>query len=177
MLIVTFVGCSTTVHFNATVDGEPIEGAKVYVDGQLIGETPTTAKLSNAVWEDPDIKITADGYRQLNTGLKKEIIGTWENEHRFIQFTDKEFVILNRNIMDESEFVGFSGTYKFSKDPKNAIKMKYQYAIGNDGCLIDLSGTDYEEYMDIISLHIINDKMQMYVAKNGKAYTYTRANF
>ena len=72
LLIASFVGCSTTVHFNAMVDGEPIEGAKVYVDGQLIGETPTTAKLSNAVWEDPSITIKADGYRQLNTGLKKE---------------------------------------------------------------------------------------------------------
>lgn len=108
------------------------------------------------------------------SNLKKEIIGTWENENRYVQFSDTEFVILNRMISDNSEFVGFSGIYEFSKNPKNVIKMKYQYAIRNDRSLLDLSGTEYEDYIDIVSLRIRNEQLQMYIAKNGKFYTYTR---
>ena len=108
------------------------------------------------------------------SNLKKEIIGTWGNETRCIQFTDTEFVVLNRMISEGSEFVGFSGIYEFSKNPKNVIKMKYQYAIRKDRTLLDLSGTEYEEYIDIVSLRIKNDQMQMYVVKNGKYYTYIR---
>lgn len=32
----------------------------------------------------------------------------------------------------------------------------------------------YEDYIDIVSLRIKNDQMQMYVVKNGKYYTYIR---
>ena len=73
LLIFTFLSCNTIVHFNATVDGEPIEGAKVYIDGQLIGKTPVTAELSNAIWEEPIITIKADGYKTLNSTLRNEV--------------------------------------------------------------------------------------------------------
>ena len=66
------VGCvsSTDVTFNTDVDG-----ADIYIDGELIGTTPTTIELSNAVWEDPDIVIRKTGYKDIRTNLRKEIKG------------------------------------------------------------------------------------------------------
>ena len=58
----------TKVTFNTDVTG-----ADVYVDGEYIGKTPATKKLSNAVWEDPEIVIKKEGYRDMRTGVKKEV--------------------------------------------------------------------------------------------------------
>ena len=72
IIAVGLVGCvsSSDVTFNTDVDG-----AEVYIDGELIGTTPTTIELSNAVWEDPDIVIRKTGYKDLKTNLRKEIKG------------------------------------------------------------------------------------------------------
>jgi hypothetical protein len=59
---------TTNVHFNTNVDG-----AKITVDGKDIGTTPAMCKMSNAVWEDPDIVITKDGYKTLRVSTEKEI--------------------------------------------------------------------------------------------------------
>ena len=72
VMVMGVCGCvsSTNVTFNTET-----EGAEVYVDGELIGTTPTTAKLSNAIWDDPDILIKQAGYKDLRTGVKKEVKG------------------------------------------------------------------------------------------------------
>ena len=72
VMVMGVCGCvsSTNVTFNTET-----EGAEVYVDGELIGTTPATAKLSNAIWNDPDILIKQAGYKDLRTGVKKEVKG------------------------------------------------------------------------------------------------------
>ena len=69
VMVMGVCGCvsSTNVTFNTET-----AGAEVYVDGELIGTTPATAKLSNAVWNDPDILIKQAGYQDLRTGVAKE---------------------------------------------------------------------------------------------------------
>ena len=72
LLFFTFTGCvsSTMVTFSTDV-----EDAEVYVDGSFIGTTPASVKLSNAIWNDPVITIKKDGYKIMNTQVKKEIKG------------------------------------------------------------------------------------------------------
>lgn len=70
LLTCTFSGCvtSTVVRFNTDV-----EGAEVIVDGYKIGTTPTQYKMSNAFWEDPDVTIKKEGFKDINLGVKKEV--------------------------------------------------------------------------------------------------------
>lgn len=69
LLLISFASCvsSTNVAFN-TDAGE----TEVYVDGQLIGTTPVTAKLSNAIWNDPAITLKKDGYKTTQVSLQRE---------------------------------------------------------------------------------------------------------
>lgn len=69
LLVLTFASCVTSSNVTFYTD---VDGAEVYVDGVLIGTTPATAKLSNAIWDDPTITIKKEGYKPLNTGLQKE---------------------------------------------------------------------------------------------------------
>ncbi len=50
-----------------------VPGADVYLDGEYIGKTPVTKKLSNAVWKDPHVTIKKDGYQDIHTNIKKEV--------------------------------------------------------------------------------------------------------
>ena len=63
-------GCATTtnVRFNTSE-----EGASVAIDGEKIGTTPVLYRMSNAIWEDAEIKITKPGFKDLYTGAKKEV--------------------------------------------------------------------------------------------------------
>ncbi len=73
ILIAVFcTSCVSQTRVNFRTD---VEGADVYVDGEKIGTTPVQMKLSNAVWNDPDIVIKKDGYKDLYAGLKKEAKG------------------------------------------------------------------------------------------------------
>lgn len=51
-----------------------IEGASVYIDGELAGTTPFRTKMSNSLWSDPDIVITKDGYKKIITTVKKDAV-------------------------------------------------------------------------------------------------------
>lgn len=71
ILVVSLLsGCvsTTNVHFATNVSG-----AKITVDGKDIGTTPTEYKMSNAIWEDPDIVISKDGYKTINVSPEKEL--------------------------------------------------------------------------------------------------------
>lgn len=72
LLVIFCASCVTQTRVNFLTD---VDGAEVYVDGEKIGTTPIQKKLSNAVWEDPDILIKKEGYKDLYTGLNKEIKG------------------------------------------------------------------------------------------------------
>ena len=50
-------------------------GAQVMIDGENIGITPTQVKMSNAIWEDPDVLIKKEGFKDLRLGLDKEVKG------------------------------------------------------------------------------------------------------
>ena len=70
MLIVFCTGCVTSTRVRINSD---VEGAEVYIDGQKIGTTPTEIALSNAIWEDPDVVLKKEGYKDLHTNVKKEV--------------------------------------------------------------------------------------------------------
>ena len=59
---------NSRVSFESNVDG-----ATLFIDGEDLGELPTTTKLSNGIWEEPDIRISKDGYRAVRSGVKKEV--------------------------------------------------------------------------------------------------------
>ncbi len=69
-LIFTTVACVSSTNVTFFTD---TEDAEVYIDGELIGSTPATAKLSNGIWNDPTITIKKDGFKTLNTSLQKEV--------------------------------------------------------------------------------------------------------
>lgn len=70
IILLLFSSCvtSTNVWFETNIDG-----AEIYIDGERIGKTPIEYKLSNAIWEDPDVVIRKKGYKDLRVGLKKEV--------------------------------------------------------------------------------------------------------
>lgn len=76
--VIVLSGCvmNTTVAINSNVDN-----AKVTLDGQPIGQTPTITQVSNAAWNDPLVKIEAEGYRPYVGSIDKElriVIGVFE---------------------------------------------------------------------------------------------------
>jgi hypothetical protein len=72
LMIASLSSCvtSTNVRFETN---EP--GAQVMIDGENIGTTPTQVKMSNAIWEDPDVLIKKEGFKDLRLGLDKEVKG------------------------------------------------------------------------------------------------------
>ena len=73
VVVVLLSGC--VMNTNVVIDSNP-QGASVYVDHRLVGETPVTTRQSNAVWEDPGILLVMDGHRDVYGSLKKEIQAT-----------------------------------------------------------------------------------------------------
>ena len=72
LLVIFCASCVTQTRVNFSTD---VDGAEVYVDGEKIGTTPVQKKLSNAIWNNPDILIRKEGYKDLYTDLNKEIKG------------------------------------------------------------------------------------------------------
>ena len=70
ILMLSFAGCVSSSKVTFATD---VEGAEVYVDGELIGNTPVTITLSNAVWKNPSITFKKDGYVTMDTYLQKEV--------------------------------------------------------------------------------------------------------
>ena len=70
LLLLFLAGCATNTKVNFYTN---VDGAEVYVDGELIGVSPVQTKLSNAIWNDPQILIKKDGYMDLRTYVKKEL--------------------------------------------------------------------------------------------------------
>lgn len=69
-LMVLLASCVTSTAVNFDTD---VQGAEVYVDGSLIGTTPTSTKMSNAIWEDPDVVLKKEGYKTTHVPLAKEV--------------------------------------------------------------------------------------------------------
>ena len=69
-IIVLLSSCVTATRVTINTD---VEGATVYVDGKNVGTTPAQIVLSNAIWENPDVVLKKDGYKDLHTDLHKEV--------------------------------------------------------------------------------------------------------
>ncbi|GAB6091218.1 PEGA domain-containing protein [Spirochaeta dissipatitropha] len=65
-----FTSCATSTQVRFETD---VPGAQLFIDGQNIGTTPTSVKMSNGVWEEPAVLLQKDGYKDLRTGVIKEI--------------------------------------------------------------------------------------------------------
>jgi hypothetical protein len=66
-------GCATMVRIETEVPD-----AKVKLNGQLVGSTPVTRSLSDAIWENYDVVIEKDGYKTFRGRLNKEFkVGTF----------------------------------------------------------------------------------------------------
>jgi len=57
-----------------TINSDP-PGAEVRLDNQKAGITPVALRLSNALWENPIVRIRADGYREIYGTLQREVKG------------------------------------------------------------------------------------------------------
>ena len=74
LLIVAFAVFTSSCVLTTMVTIETIpDDVEVYVDSQLIGDSPVTVRMSNAVWEDPEILLKKEGYRDLRTSPQKEV--------------------------------------------------------------------------------------------------------
>jgi len=67
ILLVLLTSCSTMVAIRTTP-----ENAKVKINGEVVGKTPTDQSLSNFDFNDYNLEISKDGYKTLNTSLQKE---------------------------------------------------------------------------------------------------------
>ncbi len=69
LVLVVFSSCVTKTKVSFTTD---IPGAEVIIDGESIGQTPCTAEITNAVWEDQEVIVRKNGLKDYKTELKKE---------------------------------------------------------------------------------------------------------
>lgn len=68
LIIFFLTGCTTTVTFRTDV-----EGAEIFLDGEPLGTTPVTKKISNLAWVDPDVVIKKQGYKTEHKWLDREV--------------------------------------------------------------------------------------------------------
>jgi len=68
IIAILFSGCSTFVTFNT----QP-QGAKIYINENPVGKTPFTYSLSDFVFDNYNIKITKEGYKEIICPLEKEL--------------------------------------------------------------------------------------------------------
>ncbi len=70
MLVVFLSGCVS--YTNVTIESNAV-GAELFIDGRPEGTVPASVRLSNGIWEDPDIRLEKDGYITRHSSLKKTI--------------------------------------------------------------------------------------------------------
>lgn len=74
-VVVLALASGCVMNTMVTFDSDP-QGAEVYLDGKFIGETPARAKMSNLAWEESDVIMRAEGYRDAYMSVDKEIKST-----------------------------------------------------------------------------------------------------
>lgn len=69
LAVMVLSSCVTKTKVTFTSD---IPGAEVIIDGESMGQTPFTAEITNAVWEDQEVIVKKNGLDDYKTKLKKE---------------------------------------------------------------------------------------------------------
>jgi hypothetical protein len=69
LVLFVFSSCVTKTKVLFTSD---IPGAEVIIDGESMGQTPFTAEVTNAIWEDQEVIVRKNGLKDHTTKLKKE---------------------------------------------------------------------------------------------------------
>lgn len=67
LLMAIFSGCAST-----TIIQSVPEGAKVYVDGMMVGNTPYTLRDTKITGASTSIRLEAEGYESVNTYIYKD---------------------------------------------------------------------------------------------------------
>jgi uncharacterized protein YceK len=67
-LALALSGCATMVTIETNVPG-----ASVRMNNQVIGTTPVSKEMTNAIWETQNVVIQKDGYKVIRAPLQKEI--------------------------------------------------------------------------------------------------------
>jgi len=70
LVVLLLSSCVTTTKVNFTTNNEP---AVLFIDGKNKGQTPLVVKMSNGIWNEPDIIIRKNGYQDLHTSIKKDV--------------------------------------------------------------------------------------------------------
>lgn len=102
---------------------------------------------------------------------KEQLIGTWENENKKIEFKESEFISLNKNA---SKTIAFKGNYSFADNPSYAIKMIYKYAKDIEEGWFSLEETNLEGFEEFVLFRIKKDTLHLKVIGNGTLYTFKR---
>lgn len=67
LLMAIFTGCAST-----TIIQSIPEGAKLYVDGMMVGNTPYTLRDTKITGASTSIRLEAEGYESVNTYIYKD---------------------------------------------------------------------------------------------------------
>ena len=77
LIPVFFAGCASSTKMTVNVfepNGSPVVDATVFVDGEVIGQTPNArVKVSNFVGNNFEITVLKDGYETVKTAPVKEV--------------------------------------------------------------------------------------------------------
>ena len=99
------------------------------------------------------------------------LIGVWENEEKLLEFTESEFVFINKNA---TSVLAFQGSYSFAENPRNAIKMNYLNYAEAENAWFSLENTELGNFVDVVLYHIKDDTLLIKVIANDTLYTFKR---
>ena len=102
---------------------------------------------------------------------KELLIGVWESLDKVMEFTETEFISINKHA---SDVVAFKGTYTFSEIPNNGIKMEYLEYGTPEGQWASLKGSELDGFVDVVLYNIKKDTLQIKVLGNNKIYEFNR---
>lgn len=108
------------------------------------------------------------------TAKSNSITGIWENDSKLVQFEGKTFMIVNKKAENT---LALRGTFDFSFDYSNVIKMKYLEYMDRNHNWNSTTDTVLENYDDFFVIEIKNDILSMKCLANETLYEYKRTDF
>lgn len=96
------------------------------------------------------------------------IIGKWRNPDRELSFDGQKFEV---HFPNSEKVSGFRGSYELDG---NEVAMKYQEYLDASGMWRGLEGTDFEGYIEKISVKATTSTLKTFIIANKKTYSYIR---